>query len=305
MSDESPPPQPGVPPAWQGTGGHGAPGPYGPPGPAGPYGPYAPYGGYPPYGPAGYGAGWPGWPPQAPRNKLGTSSLVLGIVGAAAGLTVVGSLLGVPLGVLALVFGIVGRRRARRGGATNGGQALAGAILGGVAAAVSVVLLVVVAVHLDHDLPAKDPKVALTSSRGAADQPLAPATTATYADGTWVTVGVPRRFTPPADVRGHTPGASAYEVGVTVDETGPGDLALSGYGWQADALEPGGGQRRLKLITAADGPLSHDFPAAVGSGDTVKVDFAFDVPAGADAVGFGFRPAPRFAGAHWLLHPGA
>jgi hypothetical protein len=70
--------------------------------------PYA----YPPYGAPVQGQG---------RNGFGVASLVLGILSI---VTFVGGLLGIP----GLVFGILARRRAKRGEATNGGVALAGII---------------------------------------------------------------------------------------------------------------------------------------------------------------------------------
>jgi len=76
--------------------------------------------------PAGYGP--PGGYPAAPaRNGFGTTALVLGILAIVTSITVVG---GVLLGVLAVIFGLLGRGRARRGEATNGGLALAGVITG-------------------------------------------------------------------------------------------------------------------------------------------------------------------------------
>ena len=92
--------------------------------PAGPtYG--APQYGAPPYGqPAPYGA------PVAPsgRNGLGTAALVLGIVA----ILPCSWFLVVP-GVLALVFGLVGRGRVKRREATNGGAATTGIVLGSLA----------------------------------------------------------------------------------------------------------------------------------------------------------------------------
>ena len=84
-------------------------------------------GGYPGYGyPADGGYGWPGLAPM-PSNGLGTAGLVLGIISAA-----VFCLwpVAIVLGVLALIFGTLGRGKARRGEATNPGQALAGIICG-------------------------------------------------------------------------------------------------------------------------------------------------------------------------------
>ncbi|MEU1531313.1 DUF4190 domain-containing protein [Streptomyces fagopyri] len=126
-----------------------------PPPPIGPEGPgQAPYGyayGYPQYGPPGAGhpgaPGYPGgtgygWPalPLPPSNGMGTAGLVLGIISA-----VVFCLWPVAfvVGVLGVIFGAVGRRRVRRGEATNPGQALAGIICGAVGIALSIGMVVI------------------------------------------------------------------------------------------------------------------------------------------------------------------
>ncbi|MGN9761305.1 DUF4190 domain-containing protein [Streptomyces sp. SD31] len=131
-----------------------APGPYGahgepvPPPPIGPDGPgHVPYGypgghGYPAVGPgaAGY-YGWPGMPAM-PSNGMGTAGLVLGIISAAIFCLWPVAII---LGVLALIFGSIGRGKARRGEATNPGQALAGMICGaaGVVLGLGMVALVI------------------------------------------------------------------------------------------------------------------------------------------------------------------
>ncbi|MDQ0810869.1 hypothetical protein QFZ63_002583 [Streptomyces sp. B3I7] len=131
-----------------GYGGHGG---YVPPPPVGPEGPgQVPYG-YPQYPGAAGGYGGPGYGPQAgpgaypwggmplaPQNGVSTASLVLGII------TVVIFCLwpvSILLGVLAVILGIVGRRRAGRGESTNPGQALAGIICGAVGALLGVALM--------------------------------------------------------------------------------------------------------------------------------------------------------------------
>ena len=83
----------------------------------------------------GYGNS-PGRPAQ--RNGWGTAALVLGILGVLTCWTLVGGIL---LGLLAVVFGFLGRGRARRGEASNGGSALAGLILGVIAIAASASLI--------------------------------------------------------------------------------------------------------------------------------------------------------------------
>ncbi|MFD0317561.1 DUF4190 domain-containing protein [Streptomyces flavalbus] len=136
---------PGIPagPGGPGAPGYGYPGAYGyqaaPPGQPLPGHPAAP--GYPgqpgpgvPYPPPGSGysaryPGYPGWPGTPPMlsNGMGTAGLVLGIVA-----SVLFCLwpLAFILGLLAVVFGAIGRKKAARGEADNGGQALAGIICG-------------------------------------------------------------------------------------------------------------------------------------------------------------------------------
>jgi ABC-type phosphate transport system permease subunit len=67
--------------------------------------------------------------PVEPRNQAGVASVILG------GLALVTCwlLIGVPLGIAALLSGDIGRRRASRGEATNPRAAIAGMVLGAVA----------------------------------------------------------------------------------------------------------------------------------------------------------------------------
>ncbi|MEV6671502.1 hypothetical protein [Streptomyces sp. NPDC051162] len=143
-----------VPPVPQAPTGPGTPSAY-PVGPYGqqpygqmPYGPAAPYGQQPPYGYAppgsyGYPVGpyGPGWQQPAPAagNSLGVAALVLGIIGTVLSPTV---FLGVVLGILAIIFGGIGRSKVSNGEADNGGQSLAGLILGGVGLVASVLMLI-------------------------------------------------------------------------------------------------------------------------------------------------------------------
>ncbi|MFG2958741.1 DUF4190 domain-containing protein [Streptomyces sp. NPDC048291] len=123
--------------------------PYGYPGVPGPGGAPVPGYGYPgqplppyPAGPGGYG-GWAGMQPM-PNNGLGTASMVTGIISAIGFCLAPVALV---MGVLAIVFGSIGRGRVKRGEATNGGQALAGIICGsaGLVLAGAFITLIVVA----------------------------------------------------------------------------------------------------------------------------------------------------------------
>jgi len=78
----------------------------------------------PAYGGTGTGYGAP--PPRPARNGLGIAALILGILAILTGFFLVGAL----FGIAAIILGFVGRGRAKRGEATNGGMALAGIITG-------------------------------------------------------------------------------------------------------------------------------------------------------------------------------
>lgn len=67
--------------------------------------------------------------PDEPRNQIGVTSVILG----ALALITCWLLIGVPLGIAALLTGDIARRRAQRGEATNPRAAIAGMALGAVA----------------------------------------------------------------------------------------------------------------------------------------------------------------------------
>jgi hypothetical protein len=73
---------------------------------------------------------------------MGTTALVLGVVALTLVLLLLFSPLGAFLGLLAVLFGILGIIRANRGEADNRGQAVAGLVTGGIALLVGVVLTI-------------------------------------------------------------------------------------------------------------------------------------------------------------------
>ncbi|MBW1601567.1 DUF4190 domain-containing protein [Streptomyces sp. JJ66] len=116
-------------------GGQGGPPRYGDGGTGGPGGPGDPYG----PGPGGYGGQGYGGPPPSPKNGFGIAALVLGIIAVLLFWTAIGGIL---LGLLAVIFGILGWRRKKRGEATNGGMSIIGLVLGAVAIIGSVIVLI-------------------------------------------------------------------------------------------------------------------------------------------------------------------
>jgi heme/copper-type cytochrome/quinol oxidase subunit 2 len=80
----------------------------------------------------------PGSPLAQPRNGFGVAALVLGLLAVVLSWTIIGGLV---LGILAVIFGVLGRGRARRGEATNGGFSVAGIVLGAVGVVITIVLI--------------------------------------------------------------------------------------------------------------------------------------------------------------------
>ena len=75
--------------------------------------------------------------PDAPRNQVGVASLLLGI----SALLTCWLLLGVPLGIAAVITGDLARRRVTRGQADNPRIATAGLVLGVLAILASLVAI--------------------------------------------------------------------------------------------------------------------------------------------------------------------
>jgi Domain of unknown function (DUF4190) len=110
----------------------------------------------------------PGWgAPAEPRqgdepnrmgNGLAVAALVLGIIGVVAGVTVILFFLAFPLGVLALIFGLVGQANARKRDGAGRGQAIAGTVLGGVTIGLSIIGVLIIVVWVrDTEITLKGP----------------------------------------------------------------------------------------------------------------------------------------------------
>lgn len=123
-----------------------------PPPPVAPTGPGTPGGyGYPGYPQAGYG--WPGMP-MAPQNGMGVAAMVLGIISCT--LFCLYGVVSLVTGILAVVFGIKGRKRAEAGVATNHGQAQAGLIMGIIGIILGITVIVLIAVGITAAINSDD-----------------------------------------------------------------------------------------------------------------------------------------------------
>lgn len=92
----------------------------------------------------------PTGPDTGPKrgNGLAVAALVLGVLALVLFWTVIG---GVVLGLLALVLGIIGARRARGGRAPHGVMSVIGAVLGALGLVASVVIIAIGASILNSD----------------------------------------------------------------------------------------------------------------------------------------------------------
>ncbi|MCI0688708.1 MAG: DUF4190 domain-containing protein [Sporichthyaceae bacterium] len=86
----------------------------------------------------------PGYYRPEPRNGLGLAAVIVGGIGILFGLVPLTFWIAGPLALAAIVLGLAGRGRVRRGNATNGRMAVTGTILGVGAAALSMVGAVIV-----------------------------------------------------------------------------------------------------------------------------------------------------------------
>ncbi|GAA2804679.1 DUF4190 domain-containing protein [Streptomyces showdoensis] len=173
-------------------------------------------------------------PPAQPRNGLGTTALVLGIVGLVFAIIPFLFWLGAILGLLALIFGIVGASRAGKGLATNKGMAVTGLVLGAVSVLVAIVWTVVIATAVKDVADELEKEGGLKGaasssaepSKGAAEPSADPSDKApealkfgetfTYEDGIKVTVSKPRAHKPDEFAAGFTKGNKAFQVTVTI-----------------------------------------------------------------------------------------
>ncbi len=269
--------------------------------------------------------------PQAPRpaaqarNGLGTAALILGIIGALSGLIPFFFWLAGILGVIALIMGLAGRGRAKRGGATNKGVALAGAILGLISLIMSVVGAVILFKAVDDAVNDIDKA---TSGSSASKEPgdgsakgsgkgkgknqgkggsagsdtskdaetLEAGDSAVYDDKLTVTMSAPEAYSPGEYAIGHTKGNKAYKVTVVIDNAGKEkfDAALV-------TAEARAGKDGVKAEQIFDEEVGEVFTGTVMPGKKATVVYAFDTPADAENLVVEISPDFSHDASQWDL----
>lgn len=255
-----------------------------------------------PQGP--YGAPPPPPAPQAARNGLGTAALVLGIIGALSGIPMILFWLAAPLGILAVIFGFVGRSRVKKGQATNKGVALTGLITGVIAIILSVVGLCVTVFAVNEAADEVQKQVDQISGQpkdegGKSAQNLAPGATAKYNNGVQVTVSKATPYTvdPNTLIDGHTEGNKAYLITVTIKNAGSKvfDDPLVQTKGRVD------GKEVQEVNDDKHGVLHSDYGDSIAVGESASVEMVFDVPPTAKELDVEVTPDLLLDGVHWKL----
>ncbi|MEU1225426.1 DUF4190 domain-containing protein [Streptomyces sp. NPDC005828] len=251
--------------------------------------------------------------PQVMRNGLGTAALILGIIGTISGFMPFLFWLAGILGVIALILGLVGKGRVKRGEASNKGAALTGAILGLVSLILSVVGIVIVVTAVSDavdqidkgikDSAPKDP----TSKAPAGDagkagkkgQGLEDGDSSVYDDDLTVTVSDPKPYSPDEYAVGHTKGNKAYQVTVVIENKGKEkfDTALV-------SLSATAGKNGVAAEEIYDNKVGKGFEGTVMPGKKATITVAFDAPKDAKNLTVEVNPGFTYDASQWELKIG-
>ncbi|MCX4823640.1 DUF4352 domain-containing protein [Streptomyces sp. NBC_01142] len=255
--------------------------------------------------------------PQAPaprpaRNGLGTAALVLGIIGTVSGFIPFLFWLAGILGLIALILGLSGRGRVKRGEAANKGVTTIGAVLGLVALILSVVGAVLTFKAVDEAVDeinkatkgstaTKEPagtkdKGGDSSGKDDKNKGLAAGDSAAYDDKLKVTVSAPKAYTPDEYAAGHTKGNKAYQVTVVVQNDGKEKFDATLLSADARAGEDG-----VPAEQIFDGKVGSGFTGTILPGKKSTVQLAFDAPADARTLTVEVSPGFAYDASVWEL----
>lgn len=227
------------------------------------------------------------------RNGMGVTALVLGIIGVLSGIPMITFWLAGPLGVLALIFGLVGRGRVKKGQATNKGVAITGTVLGVIAILVSITGLILTLWVFNEAKNEIEEQTGnnVTGVLGA-DAP------AEYNNGIEVAVSKPSVYTvdPATLVDGHTEGNKAYMVTITVKNNGDDvfDPVLMNTEARVDGKE-------VSEVNDDKHGLLHHLDGSIAPGASSSVEMVFDVPPAASGLDVTVTPDLLLDPATWNL----
>ncbi|MGW2629965.1 DUF4190 domain-containing protein [Streptomyces chattanoogensis] len=237
--------------------------------------------------------------PQQARNGLGVAALVLGIIGALSGIPMVLFWLAGPLGLLALIFGIVGMGRAKKGQATNKGVAVTGTILGALALILAVVGVIVSVLVVKGAVDEAKEQIDKETGSSNAIKDLGPGATAKYNNGLQVTVSKPGPYTvnPQTVISGHTDGNKAYKVTVTIKNTGNKVVKDPTMLVNAEA----DGKKTEELADDKVGLLKHDWEKQLAPGESDTAEMVFEAPPAGKELDIEITPDLLLDPANWKL----
>lgn len=242
--------------------------------------------------------------PAVMRNGLGTAALILGIIGTLSGFIPLFFWLAGILGLIALILGLVGRGRTKRGEADNKGVALTGALLGLAALILSVVGAVITFTAVNDavneiDKAIKDTAPKTPGGTAAKGKALAADDSSVYDDGLKVTVSAAKAYTPDEFASGHTKGNKAYQVTVTIENG-----TKKSFDSTLTTLTGRTGANGAEAAEIFDGKVGSGFTGSVLPGKKATVTFAFDTPAAAKDLTVEVAPGLDYDGVQWDLKLG-
>ncbi|MEU0404906.1 DUF4190 domain-containing protein [Streptomyces sp. NPDC006197] len=241
-------------------------------------------------------------PPAAPRvmrNGLGTAALILGIIGTVSGFMPFLFWLAGILGVIALILGLVGKGRVKRGEANNKGVALTGAILGLASLVLSVVGMVVVFTAVSDAVEEIDKTIKDSAPKDPAAKNLADGDSSVYDDDLKVTVSDPKPYSPGEFAVGHTEGNKAYQVTVVIENGGKKKFDAAGVGLSARA-----GKNGVEAEQILDDKNSLTFQGSILPGKKATLTVAFDAPKDAKNLTVEVNPGFDYNASQWELKVG-
>ncbi|MFF4697831.1 DUF4190 domain-containing protein [Streptomyces chattanoogensis] len=237
--------------------------------------------------------------PQQARNGLGVAALVLGIIGTLSGIPMFLFWLAGPLGLLALIFGIVGMGRAKKGQATNKGVAVTGTILGVLALILAVVGVIVSVLVVKGAVDEAKEQIDKETGSSSSIKDLGAGVTAKYNNGLQVTVSKPSPYTVnPSTVITHTDGDKAYKVTVTIKNTGKKVVKDPTMLIKAEA----DGKKTEEFSDDKVGPSTHDWEAQLDPGESDTAEIVFDAPPSAKQLDIEITPDLLLDPANWKLN---